>query len=421
MSRSSFSPLVLGSSLACAFLFPPLAWAQETKDTLQQGESLRPGQKLVSQNKQFELVMQEDGNLVLYKVWEGTREAVWDSKTRGHPGSYCILQQDDGHFVIYNKKERVIWANREFGGRRLVVQNDGNVVIYNSKDQKIWDTRTRFPDYDGYKKALAKAANFVKPHDKWKAKDFDNFLNKLPNYSLLLLKKSLGLIKDDVTPNLNHLGKNDVKTIKSELSWMYGSVLGNVKQLIVGPPEDIDYHEVVKWVAGKLDIEEKKIESYSTFLLEREILEQMFVKIWDGLSKEQREQLLNQLDPNGKIQDKVGIAALSGAAALAALSATVYFTGFAFYTTMSVVIHTVAGFFGLTIPFAGYMGASSLVAILSGPVGWALIALGAIAGIALLGRANWKKCAAFVIQMHLLKVQALQAAGVSEKEIFGGK
>jgi hypothetical protein len=42
-------------------------------------------------------------------------------------------------------------------------------------------------------------------------------------------------------------------------------------------------------------------------------------------------------------------------------------------------------------------------------------------GIGLLGRANWKKCAAFVIQMHLLKVQALQAAGVSEKEIFGGK
>jgi hypothetical protein len=44
------------------------------------------------------------------------------------------------------------------------------------------------------------------------------------------------------------------------------------------------------------------------------------------------------------------------------------------------------------------------------------------------GQANWKKCAAFVmkctvfvIQMHLLKVQALQAAGVSEKKIFGKK
>jgi hypothetical protein len=58
---------------------------------------------------------------------------------------------------------------------------------------------------------------------------------------------------------------------------------------------------------------------------------------------------------------------------------------------------------------------------LSGPVGWVLIALGTTAGIALLGRADWKKCAVFVIQMHLLKVQALQAAGVSEKEIFGGK
>ncbi|MBA2226265.1 hypothetical protein [Thermogemmata fonticola] len=415
MNRTSSLSVVLGSSLACVFLLPSLTWAQETKDTLQQGESLQPGQKLVSQNGQFELVMQNDGNLVLYKVWEGAREAVWDSGSCGHPGSYCILQQDDGHFVIYNKAGKDIWANWRFGGRKLVVQNDGNVVIYNSKGEARWATMTLFPDYNRYKKALAGIAPLVKPNDYWTTEDFNTFLDSLPKLSLLSLKQSLGLIDENKKPNLTY-NANSYK-IKEELL----NASNNILIRWFKDPNNIDYHEIVQWVAGKLEIDKEKIANYSTFMLEREILEQMFVKIWDGLSKEQREELLNQLDPNGKIQDKAGIAALSGAAALAALSATVYFTGFAFYTTMSVVIYTVAGFFGLTIPFAGYIGASSLVALLSGPVGWVLIAVGAIVGIGLLGRADWKKCAAFVIQMHLLKVQALQAAGVSEKEIFGGK
>ncbi len=56
----------------------------------------------------------------------------------------------------------------------------------------------------------------------------------------------------------------------------------------------------------------------------------------------------------------------------------------------------------------------------SGPVGWTLIAIGVGLGW-FFGQADLEKCATFVIQMHLLKVQALQAAGVSEKEIFGGK
>lgn len=80
-------------------------------------------------------------------------------------------------------------------------------------------------------------------------------------------------------------------------------------------------------------------------------------------------ELLQRIDPGDKIANKAGIAAMSGAAAIAALSATVYFTGFAFYSNLSVVLSTVAGFLGVTLPFAAYTTASSIISVLSGPVG----------------------------------------------------
>ncbi|MEZ4731397.1 MAG: hypothetical protein R3E79_30125 [Caldilineaceae bacterium] len=136
------------------------------------------------------------------------------------------------------------------------------------------------------------------------------------------------------------------------------------------------------------------------------------------MSVEQRQELLNKIDPNGKIKDKAAIAALTGSGAIAVLSTSVAFSGFAFYTSMSVAISTVAGFFGLTLPFAAYTGASSVVAFLSGPVGWAIAGIAALGGIALAGRANVTKTSAFISQIHALKVAALIEAGIPEKEIF---
>jgi hypothetical protein len=44
--------------------------------------------------------------------------------------------------------------------------------------------------------------------------------------------------------------------------------------------------------------------------------------------------------------------------------------------------------------------------------------LTALGGLALAGRANSKKTAAFICQVHLLKVAALLAAGTPEREVF---
>lgn len=144
----------------------------------------------------------------------------------------------------------------------------------------------------------------------------------------------------------------------------------------------------------------------------------LFTETWDKLSVEQRKELLNKIDPNNKIKDKAAIVALSSSGAIAALSTSVAFSGFAFYTTMSVGISTAAGLLGVTLPFAAYTGASSVVAFLSGPVGWAIAGIAALGGVALAGRANIKKTAIFICQLHFMKVEALIEAGIPEKEIF---
>ena len=103
---------------------------------------------------------------------------------------------------------------------------------------------------------------------------------------------------------------------------------------------------------------------------------------------------------------------MGGGAAVAALGVTVAFTGFAFYTTMSVVMCTVAGWFGITLPFAAYAGASTTIAALSGPIGWC------IAGVAVAGGAIYAawpsadKTAAFVMQLHFIKAQQLKQKGI---------
>lgn len=262
---------------------------------------------------------------------------------------------------------------------------------------------------------IAKAAVWVKSGERWTADHLYDFLNALPNSSLLALKKALELV--DETAGLDALkGRSkDVREIQKQALWISSNVLAY-------PFRDetvLNYHSLVAWVATDAGVAPDLIAAKSTFAIEREIQMQLFAQLWDKLTVKQREQLLEKIDPHGSIKNKAAITALGGAGALAALSVTVAFTGFAFYTTMAVTISTVAGFFGLTLPFAAYTGASTLVAFLSGPVGWAIMGVAAVGGVAYAGRANAKKTAAFICQIHALKVAALIEAGVPEKDIFG--
>ena len=108
--------------------------ARMTAVTLHHGEALGPGESLTSGT--VTLVMQGDGNLVLYPdgLVGNPNVALWDSDTRGNN---TALLQGDGNFVIYPTDElgnasAAEWATDTHGSNVLVVQVDGNVVIYPS-------------------------------------------------------------------------------------------------------------------------------------------------------------------------------------------------------------------------------------------------------------------------------------------------
>jgi hypothetical protein len=256
-------------------------------------------------------------------------------------------------------------------------------------------------------KPIAKAAPFVKHKERWLTGELNDFLNALPDEEILSLMKALKLeSKSDK--------RRDVRELQKLALWRSSNILAYPFRDEAG----VNYHELVSWVASFAGVESELIKHGSTFALEHQTEKQVFGDLWDKLTVEQRIVLLDKIDPNGHIKDKAAIATMTGAGALATLSATVAFSGFAFYTTMAVTISTVAGFFGLTLPFAAYAGASSLVAFLSGPVGWAIAGTAALGGFAWAGRADVKGTADFVARIHSLKVAALKAAGIPETEIF---
>ncbi|WP_051969949.1 ricin-type beta-trefoil lectin domain protein [Kitasatospora azatica] len=88
------------------------------------------------------LIMQADGNLVLYSTATGGR-AIWSSNTWGHPGATAVMQAD-GNFVVYAAEGWPMWSSNTWGhpGTSLVVQNDDNLVLYDADAHPIWASNT---------------------------------------------------------------------------------------------------------------------------------------------------------------------------------------------------------------------------------------------------------------------------------------
>lgn len=90
---------------------------------------LSANESLLSNNEKYKLILQGDGNLVLYnEQWK----ALWASWTVGKGGIYLVMQ-DDGNLVLYDKNWIAIWNSRTSGKNisSLNMQDDGNLVIYN--------------------------------------------------------------------------------------------------------------------------------------------------------------------------------------------------------------------------------------------------------------------------------------------------
>jgi hypothetical protein len=108
-------------------------------DRLASNQSLAPGQTLTSRTGRYTLSLQADGNLVLY----GAGAAYWASKTQSKVVSRLVMQ-DDGNLVLYDRKGGSVWASGTNGhpGAFLLVQDDGNVVVYHKNGGALWSTDT---------------------------------------------------------------------------------------------------------------------------------------------------------------------------------------------------------------------------------------------------------------------------------------
>ncbi|WP_164874495.1 hypothetical protein [Rathayibacter festucae] len=111
---------------ATSFSVVRLAAAVTVGDTLAPGTALHVDEQLTSANGQYRLVMQGDGNVVLYSASGGVE---WTTGTRGS-GNYFTLQ-NDGNIVVYTEGGAPLWVSGSSGHEqpdRLVLQDDGNLV-----------------------------------------------------------------------------------------------------------------------------------------------------------------------------------------------------------------------------------------------------------------------------------------------------
>jgi hypothetical protein len=99
--------------------------------------------EMYSCNRQDRLIMQGDGNLVLYNVQTDASYPLWASNTSDAYGAHFAVQSD-GNLVVYNYADAVLWTTHTDGnyGAYLRVQDDGNLVLYSSTDQVLWASNT---------------------------------------------------------------------------------------------------------------------------------------------------------------------------------------------------------------------------------------------------------------------------------------
>lgn len=130
-----------------------LGW---TSGALADDDIMLPGDVLTadmppikSANKDYQLVMQSDGNLVLYNLWQAP---IWASNTQGS-GNYAQLDSH-GTLVVSDRYGDVFRWRSTSADRTskaasfLKVQDDGKLVIYQVRDAAVVaDNCVWFPDW----------------------------------------------------------------------------------------------------------------------------------------------------------------------------------------------------------------------------------------------------------------------------------
>lgn len=109
-------------------------------NTLKPGEMLEVGDCLVSNNRKFKLILQKDGNLILFK---GQNEIEWSSNTLTDSAS-SLKMGEDGNLMLNKKNLTSYWStnNSPARGAELIL-NDEGIIAITVKDSIFWSSESK--------------------------------------------------------------------------------------------------------------------------------------------------------------------------------------------------------------------------------------------------------------------------------------
>lgn len=133
----------------------PNQWTRA--NTLLVGQKLNAGKKmggahfLTSSNGKHFFYMQENGDVGIWTHDPKPRN-IWSSKTS--PQTNCTLvMQEDGNLVVYNEANQPIWSSethphwdqkysmKKYKPTRLVLEQDGTAVLYSDENYRVWTNK----------------------------------------------------------------------------------------------------------------------------------------------------------------------------------------------------------------------------------------------------------------------------------------
>ena len=117
--------------------------------TLVIGQKLFTGKSLYSDNKQYYLTLQKDGNLCIYNVTNNS--SLWCTQTNNKNSTYLIMKSDGNLCIEFehhigiktlNKSIDSIWCSNSNGkyGVYASIDNDGVLRIWNKNNIPVWES-----------------------------------------------------------------------------------------------------------------------------------------------------------------------------------------------------------------------------------------------------------------------------------------
>lgn len=173
-------------------------------DRLLEGQSLHRGNYLINTPRTAILIMQPDGNLVLYRVSD--KAVLWATNTNGQPADH--VAPEHGNFNLRKTDNSIAWTSTwdtdwGWGNGTIVLQDDGDLVM-RSGDTNTWTTMTYGlrPQSDNKKtgwrplhtfdvpaKAIVDAVHII-PGVDWLGEELKDFANTAAGHWVLVVMAS---------------------------------------------------------------------------------------------------------------------------------------------------------------------------------------------------------------------------------------